>query len=551
MDAYVEVGDFKKTWALFTEMKETNLVPDSYTYATLIKGLKVCGLKDGVEKAISILELIKSGACLEIKPDEVLYNSVLDICIKNSEIEKAEKIFNEMKASKIQPSIITYSIMIRGFGIIFDIEKAFAIYEEMLGKGMKPNDITYGCLMNCAVRCNNLELMLEIYERMKTLKLKPNVIIHTTLIKGFNKMKQYEKAFTIFDEIPDEEKESTNIVIYNAILDVCVNSGNFEKLKSTYDYIKNKALTDDNFPQPNLITFSTVIKGYIKSKNVDEIEKIYDFLKTNNFKLDEIFFSIMIDGLASFNLIEKAEKVFEEMNHFKVQKSSVIYSNMIKMYSKIQAETDDSLNMEKAKNLFNDMKQNKIKPSIISYTSLIQMYIRRKRLNEAINVFRSIAEEGLEIDYVAYNFIINGCTFNKNLENAIIFLLEALEKKVRLSKETYKNVLTYLLNNKFMRVADRKTAASKILTEMKNQNIEIDYQLYSQLMRLVYNKDSNSYQMEFNNGPRKYNFNSNQDANGNSGNRNFGEKKQFVKKDNNNFTQNKKNQFSNFTSLYD
>ena len=33
--------------------------------------------------------------------------------------------------------------------------------------------------------------------------------------------------------------------------------------------------------------------------------------KENNFKLDEIYFSILIDGLASFNLYEVAEKVFE------------------------------------------------------------------------------------------------------------------------------------------------------------------------------------------------------------------------------------------------
>ena len=123
---------------------------------------------------------------------------------------------------------------------------------------------------------------------MKKVNLRPNAIIYTTLIKGFNKMRMYNKAFQIFDELSDEEKESSNIVIYNAILDVCVESGNFEKLKSTYDFIKNKALSDDNFPQPNLITFSTVTKGYIRSKNIEEAIKIYDFLKENNFKLNLI-----------------------------------------------------------------------------------------------------------------------------------------------------------------------------------------------------------------------------------------------------------------------
>merc|ERR1712032_400183 len=189
--------------------------------------------------------------------------------------------------------------------------------------------------------------------------------------------------------------------------------------------------------------------------------------------------------------------------------------------------------IEKANALFSSMKENKIKPSIISYTSLIQMYIRRKRICEAINLFRTISKEGLEIDYVCYNFIINGCTFNKNLEHAINFLLEALEKDIRLSKETYKNVLEYLLNNKFMKHFERKSSASKILTEMKNKNIEIDYDLYSRLMRLVYNKsnyDGEDAEVEnLNHAPRKYN-----------------NKEKFVKKNSN-----KKNQFSSFVSLYD
>jgi pentatricopeptide repeat protein len=562
IDAYVELGDFENTWTLFMEMKENNLIPDSYTYATLIKGLKICGLNDGVEKALSILELIKSGACQDIKPDEVLYNSVLDICIKNSKIELAEKIFNEMKSKKIIPSIITYSIMIRGYGIIYNIKKAFEVYEEMIASGMQPNEIIYGCLMNCAVRCSNTELMHEIYEKMKKLNIKPNQIIYTTLIKGYNKMQMYEKAFKIFDEVPDAEKDESNIVMYNAILDVCVESRNFEKLKTTYDYIKNRALSDENFPRPNLITFSTVIKGYIKSKNIEEVLKIYDFLKENNFKFDEIFFSILLEGLSSFDLVEKAEEIFNEMNTFNV-KRTITYSNMIKMYSKIYS--NDGHEIKKALDLFTQMRKENIKPSIITYTTLIQMFIKRKKISEAIKIFREISLEGLEIDYVCYNFIINGCTFNKNLEHAITFLLESLDKNIILSKETYKNVLEYLLNNKFMKFSERRNMCSKILTEIKKREITIDYDLYSRLMRLIYDNNNNK-----NNGQgdikekeaNKYNFNSNSNSNNNhtsnsNGNNNFNfneNKKKFVRKnfdnnDNNNKFINK--QFNSYKSLYD
>jgi len=485
MDACVEVGDFDKTWELFNDMKSQNLIPDLYTYATLVKGLKNCGLPDAVDKALQILELVKSGACSEVKADEVLFNSVMDICISNNKVQIAEQIFEDMKKSEIiKPSIVTYSIMIRGYGVLYNIEKAINLYEEIKTNGTQPNDIIYGCLMNCAVRCSNLPLMIEIFQKMKSQGMKPNAIIYTTLIKGYNKMKQFQKAFEIFDELSVEEKNKSNIVIYNAILDVCVESGNFEKLKEIYNDLKKSAIEDESNPQPNLVTYSTVIKGYFKSNNLTEAYNLYEFLKNNNFKLDEVFFSIMIDSLVAANEISRAEKLFNEMKLLSIKRTSVIYSIMIKMYAKTsQTKIED---MDKANNLIKQMKDDGIKPSVISYTTLMQMYIKKKMIKQAIVIFNQIKKEGLEPDQVCYNFIINGCTFNQNVENAIVFLLESLEKNVKLNDETYKNALEYLLNNKFMKYNERTKHATNILNALKIKNIKINYDLYSRLVRLIY-----------------------------------------------------------------
>ncbi len=489
MDACVEVGDFEKTWELFNEMKVNKLVPDLYTYATLVKGLKNCGLPDAVEKALQILELVKSGACAELKADEVLFNSVMDICIANRRVEIAERIFEEIKSSdKIKPSIVTYSIMIRGYGVAFNIQKAVELYEEIKKNGMQPNDIIYGCLMNCAVRCSNLPLMVELFERMKENGMKPNAIIYTTLIKGFNKMKQYEKAFEIFEQLTSEDRNDSNIVVYNAILDVCVESAEFDKLKQIYSNLKNLALESDAAPQPNLVTYSTVIKGYFKSNNISEAFDVYEFLKANKFKLDEVFYSIMIDSLIAVGEYTKAEKLFVEMKQFAIKRSSVIYSILIKMYAKTaQTNTND---MEKALNLIKQMKEDGIKPSVISYTTLMQMYIRKKMIKQAIGIFNEIKREGLEPDPVCYNFIINGCTFNQNLERAIVFLLESLENNLKLHDETYKNALEYLLKNKFMKYDERVKHATSILNALNSKNIKVNYDLYSRLVRLIYKNNN-------------------------------------------------------------
>jgi pentatricopeptide repeat protein len=48
-----------------------------------------------------------------IKPDEVLYNSLLDGCCKANEIEMASKVYNNMRALQIKPSNVTYSILVK------------------------------------------------------------------------------------------------------------------------------------------------------------------------------------------------------------------------------------------------------------------------------------------------------------------------------------------------------------------------------------------------------------------------------------------------------
>ena len=40
IDACVRCNNMKSAWALLSEMKNFNIIPDNFTYSTLIKGIK-------------------------------------------------------------------------------------------------------------------------------------------------------------------------------------------------------------------------------------------------------------------------------------------------------------------------------------------------------------------------------------------------------------------------------------------------------------------------------------------------------------------------------
>ena len=93
---------------------------------------------------MEIFELVKSSSSEDLKADDFIYNSILDICLKYNQIELMEKLFQLMRQENIPPTIVFYSIMNKGYGNIFELDKALILLTELSTNNIKLNDIIYG-----------------------------------------------------------------------------------------------------------------------------------------------------------------------------------------------------------------------------------------------------------------------------------------------------------------------------------------------------------------------------------------------------------------------
>lgn len=118
IDACVRSGGMDKAWGLFSKMQDHGVVPDNFTFSTLIKGIKPSRNSrrdtNDLDRAFNLLEQIKDNG--EAKPDEILYNCLIDACIRLREINRAVAVFNEMEMSDVKPSAVTYGILIKAYG---------------------------------------------------------------------------------------------------------------------------------------------------------------------------------------------------------------------------------------------------------------------------------------------------------------------------------------------------------------------------------------------------------------------------------------------------
>ena len=480
LDVLIKAGEIKRAWDLFDNMKSIyGIEPDKYSYSTIIKALKYDLDPTKLEKAFGILEFLKNKT--SNLNDEIIFNCLLDVCVRLGKMDQAEKVFNEMKENKLSPSKITYAIMMKGFGQVYQLDRAFAIFDEMINNNVAPNEIIYGVLLNACVRSSNISKVTQVYQDILKRNIEMNVILYTTLIKAYTKVKDLNSAIEVYNVMVKDSKIDKNIVVHNAMLDCCVECNKIEKMNEIYEQIKSSAIEDENHPQPDLITYSTVIKGYCRAKDMTQVFKIYDYLKSReDFKLDEVVYNSLLDGCAKTGSIEKATLIYNDMKSKNINRSNVTYSILIKLFSNSRQE-------EKALSLLDEMIQNKIKPGLIVYTCLIQTCLKTKKFEQAINLFEQMKSQNLTPDHVLYNIIVNGCLYNSHWDFACQYTLETFNVNVRMADDIYLNVLDKLCAKYCnLKVSTKCEYLTNIIKELKNKGFKIDYEILAKASKLIY-----------------------------------------------------------------
>jgi pentatricopeptide repeat protein len=109
IDAATKAGDLPTAERLLREMAspQSELQPDLITFSTLLKGYCHAGELD---KALQVIEAIKSRGLI---CDELVYNTLMEGCVKANDTSAGVGLFEEMVTSGLRPSNITYSILAR------------------------------------------------------------------------------------------------------------------------------------------------------------------------------------------------------------------------------------------------------------------------------------------------------------------------------------------------------------------------------------------------------------------------------------------------------
>lgn len=422
LDACVKLHDLELAFEYFDKMKNEGLQPDNFTYSTLIKGIKnqhtphlqyrspvtdtqeistdkristgnhkfiSAPLKQtyNLNKVFEILTSMKQE--YYFKPDEVLFNCVIDACVKFRNLPKALEVFHEMENIGLKPSGNTYSVLIKGFGNARQFDNLMKMFHKMQQDQIKLSEITYGCLIDACMKCNRFDQAMAFFNMMKQEpETKINNVIYGILIKGFTSSRNFDQAFEVFSYMLNSQDAALSIVTFNTMLECAIKCNKSFRFFEVYDMISSAG----GKVQPDLITYSTYIKGLCKFGQVEKALNIYYHIRQSNlFKMDEVLFNSLLHGLQKAREFEKAIEIHQEMIEAGISPSHVTYSIMIKVYA-------DQLRIDDALDLFDQVKKISL-PTIILYTCIIQSCIKCKKLSKVIQLYHEMRSYRIRGNY--------------------------------------------------------------------------------------------------------------------------------------------------------
>ncbi|KAL2540337.1 Pentatricopeptide repeat-containing protein [Abeliophyllum distichum] len=327
MGVYARNGRFTKVQELLNLMRQCGCEPDLVSFNTLINAR----LKSGPMSPNLGIELLSEVRRSGIRPDIITYNTLISACSRESNLEEAAKVFDDMEVHKCQPDLWTYNAMISVFGRCGLAGEAERLFKELGSKGFFPDAVTYNSVLYAFAREGNLEKVKEICEEMVKMGFGKDEMTYNTIIHMYGKQGKHEHALQIYRGMKFSGR-NPDAVTYTVLID---SLGKANKMTEAADVMSEMLNTS---VKPTLHTYSALICGYAKAGMRVEAEEMFDCMLQCGIKPDNLAYSIMLDIHLRSNDAKKAILLYREMVRNGFAPGLVLYEALLRVLGREKKE---------------------------------------------------------------------------------------------------------------------------------------------------------------------------------------------------------------------
>ncbi|BAT90678.1 hypothetical protein VIGAN_06195700 [Vigna angularis var. angularis] len=352
MDVFAERGLCEETENLFyggRDLTELGFKPPCQTFYAVIGYYARLGQLSDAKRVY--VEMVRVG----VRPNEVVYGSLLNGYVEHGSLEEALKYFYVMEESGFSANLAklafenlremgrvdagSYATIMYLYKAVGMMDKAIEIAEEMKLSGLLKDCVSYNKVLVCYATNGQFNECGKLIHEMISMKLFPNdgtfKVLFTILKKGgipneavaqlessYREGKPYARQATFtalyslvgmhtlaleyartFIESEVELDSST----YNVAIYAYGSVGDINKVLNIYMKMRDKRVG------PDLATYIYLVGCYGKAGMVEGVKRVYSQLEYGEIELSESLYKAFIEAYKICNRKDLAELVRQEM----------------------------------------------------------------------------------------------------------------------------------------------------------------------------------------------------------------------------------------------
>merc|ERR1719420_2342938 len=165
---------------------------------------------------------------------------MLNAFAKCGDMHKVPKLLEDMKAATppVEPDIVTYSTMVKGFCAAGDVDKGMQLLRDMAEDGkLAPDEVMFNSLLDGCARQHRLDDALRLLDNMKEAGVAPSNYTLSIMVKLLGRARRLNQAFSMVKSVCDEHGFRANIQVYTCLIQACFHNRHTAKALALHDQI--------------------------------------------------------------------------------------------------------------------------------------------------------------------------------------------------------------------------------------------------------------------------------------------------------------------------
>jgi len=259
VEALVANGDPDSAFDLIqeirTEEKDGKSVVNAVIYGTVLKGFA------HQKKFTRVWSVYQEMLAIETDFTIVTFNTIIDACARCEELHRIPTLLKDMDRWMIQPNIITYGAILKGYCQEGNLDKAYELLKSMKETtDFKPDEIMYNSLLDGCARQGLWERANAVLQEMEEAGIKPSNFTLSVLVKvGRRSTCKLSGIFSVCHDVSKKYGFRFNVHVYTNLVHACVDRKDWTKATSVFgDMLRDRV-------RPDTRTYSVLLKGLVQS----------------------------------------------------------------------------------------------------------------------------------------------------------------------------------------------------------------------------------------------------------------------------------------------